>query len=183
MTGRHASEYEGHEPELRRMMQEEFQHFLTDVEFRVAQAYDVERRARLGADSHKVYAEDLSLLNRHILTGYTVTANSPGAGSIAWASVHMVYNGSTSTITDGNTPNKYVWWDPSISTTVLQTANTKPLLASNAALLFVNNSGTPYDVLASSIPGVVADSAIDAGALQAGAVTASKMNTLQHLLY
>lgn len=192
MSGKHALPYAGPEQEIRALMHEEFSHFLADIEFRVAQAYDVQRRggSRLhvidGGEEHgKVYAEDLNLPNRHFLTGYTVTANTPGAGSIAWASLHVVYNGIDNAVTDGNTNLKYVWWDPTISTTVLQMNNTKPDLSAKptAALLFVNNGGTPYDVLAASIPGVIANNAVDAGALQQGAVTATKMNTIQHLLY
>jgi hypothetical protein len=187
MSGKHAHPYSGPEQEIRALMHEEFSHFLADIEFRVKQAYDVQRRPSLHVveGDGQVYAEDLNIPNRHFLTGYTVTANTPVAGSIAWASLHVVYNGTDNAVTDANTSSKYVWWDPAISTTVLQTGATKPDLSTkpNAALIFVNNSGVPYDVLASSIPGVIANGAVDAGAILPGAVTAPKMNTIQHLLY
>lgn len=164
----------------------EMHHVLDDVEFRVAQAYDVERRTVATADGGtaqvhgKVYAEDLHL-GRHIITGYTITPNSPTAGNVAWASLHIVYNGTDYTITAGNTstfnsiagPYKYVWFDPTISTSILQQSNTKPTLtAVGSALIFVNNGGTPVSVTEESFPSVVANNAVDTGAIQAKAITA-----------
>jgi hypothetical protein len=171
--------------EVRELVYGEMSRFLAGVEERVARAYAGEKNGPTHVISGgKVYAEDMNLM-KHQLTGYTVTANTPGAGSIAWASLHVVYNGTDNTITDGNTNLKYVWFDPAISSTTLQTNNTKPDLSSkpNAALLFVNNAGVPFDVLAASIPSVLANNAVDAAAIQQGAVTATKMNTIQHLLY
>lgn len=173
--------------DVRQVVYNEMKHFLEDVEFRVKQAYDVAS----GGLRSSVYAEDMNL-TRHMITGYTVTANTGAAGatltgSIAWASVHVVYNGTDYAMVDGSTgtTNKYVWFDPTVSTTVLQQSPTKPDLSTkpSAALLFVNNAGTPYDVLASSIPAVLANGTVDAGSIQPGAVTAPKINTIQHLLY
>lgn len=159
---------------IREVVLAEAGHVLKDVEFRVGQAYEVERRTAAGepAGTGKVYAEDLAVM-RHQITGYTVTANSPTAGKIAWASVHVVYNGTDYTITDGNTDKKYAWFDATTSTTVLQVSDTKPTLTGNAALLFINNGGVPLDVLNSSIAGAVMDNAVDSGALQANAVTST----------
>lgn len=157
---------------VREVMAGEFQQFLRDIEFRVAQAYDVSRRAA-GAAS-RVYAEDLNL-GMVALTGYTVTDNSPSAGYIAWASLHVVYNGADNAITDGNTNNTYVWWDPAISTTVLQTSNTKPTLSASAALIFVNNSGTATVAVAATMPPAVSDNSIDANAIISGAIGSSAL--------
>jgi hypothetical protein len=196
MTGKHALPYEGTEPNLadivRETMHGDLKHFMTDIEFRLGQAIDIENRSG-GRASGTVYAEDLNLM-KHVLTGYVLLSNSSktgttSTGNIAWQSLHVVYNGTDYAITDGDTitggPLKYVWFDPAVSTTVLQQSNTKPDLSTkpNAALLFVNNGGTAYDVLAASIPGVIANGAVDAGAIQQGAVTATKINTIQHLLY
>ena len=168
---------------LRAFMHDEFAHFLSDIEFRVKQAYDVERRyqpdpnaAPVQVGDGKVYAEDLHLTS-HMLTGYTVTANTPAAGSISWASVHMVYNGTDYLITDGNTANKYVWWDPAISNTVLQTGNTKPDIKGQMALVFVNNGGTPYEAINASVAPAVANNAVDSNAIIAGAVGTTALAT------
>lgn len=172
--------------DVRQVVYNEMSHFLSDVEWRVKQAYEVSK-----GGLRSVYAEDLNL-GKHMITGYTVTANTgaagaPLTGSIAWASVNVVYNGTSYVMTDGSTgtTNKFVWFNPDISTTVLQQSATKPDLSAlpKAALLFVNNNGVPYDVLAASVPGVLGYNAVDASSVQAGAVTAQKMNTMQHLLY
>ena len=159
----------------------EMHHVLTDVEFRVAQAYDVERRSgqeHTPATAHagKVYAEDLHI-GKHQITGYTITANNNGtgtaAGYIAWASLHIVYNGTDYAITNGNTNLKYAWFDPAVSTTLLQVSNTRPDLIGkpNACLVFVNNGGTPVSSLESDMPVAVATGAVDSLAIQSKAIT------------
>jgi hypothetical protein len=160
---------------LRQFMQEEFSHFLADVEWRVKQAYDVENRESIGGGSGQIYTEDLNV-NKHMLTGYTTTANSPVAGSIAWSAVHVVFAGVDYTAADGSTNLKYVWFvKPGSGTTVtLNTSNTKPTLGANDALLFVNNNGVPINALDATIPVVLADGAVDSGAIVNGAVTAAK---------
>lgn len=154
--------------EIKALMHDEFSHFLADVEFRVKQAYDVAARAT-GADSGTVYAEDLHI-GRHLLTGYTITNNSPAAGSIAWSSLHIVYNGVDNTITNGNTANKYAWWDPAVSATVLQTGNTVPTLTGSAALIFVNNGGVATNAVDSTVAVAVGAGVVTAASIAAGAV-------------
>ena len=154
----------GHQ--LKGVVYDELTSMLADIEKRVEDAYV--------GETEKVYAEDMAL-NKYLITGYTVTANSPAGGSIAWASVFIVYNGTTYTITNGNTANMYAWFDAAVSTTVMQTSNTKPTLSGNATMVFVNNGGTPTSVLESSIPAVVANNAVDTNALQNTAVTGAKI--------
>lgn len=165
---------EGFKTELRSFMHDEFSHFLSDVELRVAQAYDVARRDT-GSASSTVYTEDLNLQN-HLITGYTMTANSPGAGSIAWSSVHIVHAGVDYTIADGNTALRYTWFvKPGSGTTAtLQSSNTKPTLTVNDCLVFVNVNGTPTNALTTSLPVALADGAVDSASILNGAVTATK---------
>lgn len=161
------------EQRIENIIHDKFAHMLADVDFRIQQAYTVAGRAG-GGERGKVYAEDLNLIGRHMLTGYTTTANSPGAGSIAWANVHVVYNGTDTVITDGNTALKYCWWSPTTTPTVIQTSNSKPVLAAGEVLLFVNNGGTPKIMLSdtnSSLPSSLADGAVDTGSIIANAVT------------
>lgn len=159
---------------LRQFMKQEFDHFLQDVEWRVKQAYDVERRTA-GERSGIVHTEDLDIL-MHQMTGYTMTANSPSAGSIAWTAVHIVFAGVDYTIADGSTALKYTWFvkPGSGSAATLQSSNTKPTLGPNDCLVFVNYAGTPVNALTSTIPVTVADGAVDSGAIANGAVTAAK---------
>lgn len=170
----HRVEGEDLAQQVRNVVHGEMSHFLRDVEFRVAQAYDVERRSQRelsDTGTGKVYAEDLHI-SRHQITGYTVTANSPAAGSIAWASVHIVHNGTDYTMADGNTANRYVWFDPAAvnGTTALQSSNTKPTLTANATLVFINDNGTPRDAISASIPYAIGDNAVDSNSILAGAV-------------
>lgn len=158
---------------LREFMREEFADVLEDISFRIQQAYDVAGRAT--GSVGQVFAEDLNLMS-HQITGYTMTANSPVAGSIAWTDVHIVFNGVDYTVVNGNTANKYAWFVKPASGTsaTLQTGNTKPVLGPNDCLVFFNNAGTPVNALTSSIPVAVVDGAIDSAALANGAVTAAK---------
>lgn len=175
-------------------------HFLRDMEWRYAQARELVDEAvgvaalrgisgsldgldaadiAMLVNGRKLTAEDLNT-SRHLLTGFAVTNNSPGAGQIAWASLHIVYNGTDYAITDGNTALKYVWWAKATSTTVLQTSNTKPTLTVDDVLMFINNGGTAINAVVDSnqsMPNAVANSAVDAGAIVAAAVGTSALAT------
>lgn len=157
----------------------QFDHYLKDISFRIEQAYDLVDRVGAGVtEKGKVYAEDLNLLGRHFITGYTVTPNSPVAGSIAWADLHMVYNGQNYDITNGNTASKYAWWSPTTTPTTLQSGNTKPVLGVGEVLLFMNVSGAPKVMLSdtnASLPTAIGDGSVDSGAIIAKAVTQSAL--------
>jgi len=64
-------------------------------------------------------------LKHHLLDGYVITNNDPQIGYISWSDLHIVYEGTTYDIDDGNTNLRYIWWDLS-SPTVLQCTNTVP---------------------------------------------------------
>jgi len=173
------------EQHVKNVVHNEMKHFLDDIERRLAQTYAVAKRTGAevpaAVEDGSVFVEDI-VTTRHAITGYTVTANSPAAGQIAWTNVHVVYNGVDYTCTDGNalTTEKYVYFvKPGSGTTAtLVKSATKPTatdLGVGGALLFINNGGTPISVLESSIPAAVGDGAIDSGALATGAVTAGKI--------
>jgi hypothetical protein len=165
---------------IENILHDKLAHFLTDIDFRIQQAYDiVDRSVSTGIAKGKVYAEDLNLIGRHMITGYTITPNSPGAGSIAWANLHMVYNGTNYDITDGNTALKYVWWSSTTTPTVLQTSNTKPVLQTGEVLLFMNVVGVPKVMLSdtnASMPSILSDGAVDTGSILANAVGSTQIN-------
>lgn len=148
-------------------MRHEMDAAVADIERRLAQAREIERANATGIPRETVHAEDINV-NFHMIDGYTLTANSPAAGSIAWASLHVVLAGVDYTIADGNTANKYAWFiKPGTGTAVtMQTGNTMPVLGASDALIFVNNGGVPISVLESSItyavgPGVVGNAQLD----------------------
>lgn len=150
---------------------------VADAERRLAQARELERSALYG-EARKVHTEDLNI-NKHLIDGYTLTANSPSNGSIAWASLHVVLMGVDYTIADGNTANKYAWFiKPASGTTAtLQTGNTLPVLGPNDALIFVNNSGVPVSALETSISYAVGPGVI--GNAQLATDVAQTLSTLQ----
>lgn len=141
----------------------EFKQFLSDIEFRVAQAYDVSR------NHARTYAEDMHV-GMPLLTGYTISNNTPSAGYVEWSSLHIVYNGTDNAITDGNSNDTYLYWDPTVSSTTLQTSNTKPTLGASAALVFVNNSGIATVAVGATIPPAIGNASVDSAAIIAGAV-------------
>jgi hypothetical protein len=166
--------------EIKNILHGELTHILSDIEWRVRQSQEHEARARAIASGEvreirSVYAEDLNT-QQHQITGYTMTANTPVGGSIAWTSVKIVFGGVTYDITDGNTANKYAWFvKPGSGTSVaLTTGNVKPVLTADDCLVFFNNAGTPVNALTSTIPVAVVDGAIDSASIANGAVTAAK---------
>lgn len=164
---------------IENILHDKLSHFLTDIDFRIKQAYEVTGRAGNGAQvKGKVFAEDLNLIGRHMITGYTITNDSPSAGSIAWGDLHMVYSGQNYDIANGNTALKYAWWSSTVTPTVLQTSNTKPVLATGEVLLFMNNAGKAKVMLSdtnASMPSILSDGAVDTGAILANAVTGTQI--------
>lgn len=123
---------------------------VADIEFRLAQQYEMMRRAE-GLPVERVYAEDIHS-TKHQLTGYNLLSNSNGSttlnGSIAWQNLHVVYLGVDYTCANGTTANKYVWFVKPASGTAatLNTGNTIPSLGPDDQMLFVNDGGTARQV-------------------------------------
>lgn len=157
---------------IENVLHEKLSHFLDDITFRIGQAYELNERAG-GKGKGTVYAEDLNIQNRVFLTGYTLTNNSPAAGSIAWADLHVVFNGTDYAITNGNTALKYVYFTATLTPTTLKFSATKPVLADGDVLLFINESGVARNMLSdtnASMPRIVATNAIDSDSIASGAV-------------
>lgn len=152
-------------------LRSEMDAYVADAERRLAQAREIERSIETG-ERRTVHTEDLNV-GFVMIDGYTLTANSPSGGSIAWSSLHVVLLGIDYTITDGNTANKYVYFiKPGSGTTAtLQSSNTLPVLGSGDALIFINNAGTPVSVLESSIVYAVGPGAIGSAQLDPGLTT------------
>jgi hypothetical protein len=153
--------------ELRALIQQDFNAAVADVERRLAQARELERSAAFGTP-RQIHAEDLNL-SKFMIDGYTLTANSPANGSIAWANLHLVFQGVDYTITAANTALKYTYFVKPASYTPgtnhpLVSSNTKPVLGPNDALVFVNNvvggMSTPISVLETSIPYAIGDGVV-----------------------
>ena len=116
-----------------------------DDNLKALQADVTWRMRQLYQGGKKVVAEQLNL-SRHVLTGYTLANDTPSAGSIQWSDVNVVYQGTSYGPYSGDTTDKYVYWD-SGATGTLATSNTKPTIATDDALLFINDSGTAREAL------------------------------------
>lgn len=174
------------EERLKELIRAEASHYLTDIEWRYAQARDLLTEAgspRGAGSSRRATAEDLNIL-QHVLTGYTVTANTNASGVttpgwIRWQSLHIVYAGVDYTVADGATNMKYTYFvKPGSGTTVtLTSSDTKPTLGPDDILVFINNAGTPTVPAQGqgSLPQAVADGTVDQGALLDGAVAGNKI--------
>lgn len=170
------------EEQVREAVVKHADHILRDVEWRYAQARALEAGMPIGA--RQATAEDMNNL-RHYLTGYTVTNNMNAAGavtpgSIRWQALHIVYAGVDYTITDGASTMKYHYFvKPASGTSLaLTSSDTKPTLGQDDLLVFINNGGTATVAAtdgSASLPGVVADGAVDTSALADNAVTGTKV--------
>lgn len=162
---------------IENVLHEKLSHFLDDISFRIGQEYELQAR-RGGHSKGTVFAEDLNIKDRVFLTGYTVTNNSPAAGSIAWADLHVVYNGVDHAITNGNTALQYVYFTANATPTTLKMSATKPVLADGDVLLFINEGGVARNMLSdtnASMPRIVATNAIDTDAIADNAVTGTQL--------
>lgn len=154
-------------------LRDEMLRMVADIEFRLAQQYELRARSA-GLPPERIYAEDMAT-TRHALTGYTLSSNSPTAGSIAWTSLHVVYLGVDYVCANGSTPNRYVWFvKPASGTAVtLNTGNAVPSLGPDDQLLFVNDGGVAR-VADSAVSYAVADNTVGNSQLMDGAVTSDK---------
>ena len=167
------------------ILHDKLAHFLDDISFRIGQQYELAARTN-GTARGTVYAEDLHVKDRAFLTGYTLTNNSPSAGSIAWTDLHVVVDGVDYLITNGSTALKFVAFKkpatPPVggaSTALVSYAfDAKPVLAEGDVLLFVNESGVARNMLSdtnATLPRVVATNSIDTDAIAANAVTSTEI--------
>lgn len=170
-----------------------FKSILDDISYRIGVMYD-------SAHNTRMTSRDLNL-PMHQLDGFTITDNSPAAGSVAWSDCHIVYKGTNYAITNGNSNLKYIWWDyDAVPNTVFQASATKPTLTDDDVLICTNNAGVHNLVVGQGrmvngailLDGTVqgnelandavtalkiADSAVTAGKIGSGAVIEGKLGS------
>ncbi len=115
-------------------------------------------------------------LPTHFVIG-TFTNDSPVEDSVAWTGVTLDYNGATYSITAGNTANKYIWWDYSLSTTTFQTSVTLPTLANEDCLVGLNNSGVYQSIWNSTgvNGGIIENATIVGGSIANTTITGANL--------
>jgi len=126
---------------------------------------------------HRVTSEMLNL-PRPMLDGFTVSDNSPSAGSVAWADCNIMYKGTKYIITNGNTNLKYIYWTLATTPTTFKTSATKPTLSDDDILICINDGGIHRLTIGDGrmVNGAaVLDGSISSGELGSGAVTTAKL--------
>jgi hypothetical protein len=117
------------------------------------------------------------LSNQFAVQQGTFTNNSPGAGSVAWASCIVEYNGQQYQITNGNTANKWIYWELA-TPTVFATAASFPTTTSDSIIVGANTTGTFRNAWKSG-QGVNADAVVGtlvAAQIAADSITADKID-------
>lgn len=126
----------------------------------------------VGAADLANFAITASKLNTKalILEGDSWTDNSPIAGSVAWNSHTLYYNGVAHTIAAGNTANTYIYWE---GAGVYTTSETLPTLTDGQFMIATNISGA-HDLAWNALANAVIGTAYLANA----AITNAKINDL-----
>jgi hypothetical protein len=100
------------------------------------------------------YAATIGKLNiaSVFLSGFTISSNSPGAGSVAWSSGSVIYEGATYAVSGGATGDPIVWWDRSSPGAFRNSSNTDDLIADGYdegdgdAVVIMNDLGTAQEI-------------------------------------
>lgn len=128
---------------MEQVIDTKFKSILHDITYRMNALYDeMENRIleKAGENPRNLTSGRLNLAE-HLLEGFVFTDDDPAAGSVSWSDCSVVYKGTTHTITDGDTTDKYIYWELSTPGT-FQTSATKPSLGDDDILVAINDNGT-----------------------------------------
>jgi len=160
----------------RKELLEETRANLDDITYRMGQIRELADEAV--TRERRIQTTDLNIAT-HMVDGYLFTNNSTVVGNVAWSDLNITYKGVTYAITNGDTANKYIWFDFDATTnTTLVTSNTKPTLAPDDMLIGINDGGifTPTFVTGKMGHGAaIGDGTVNSGELGSGAVTTAKI--------
>ena len=160
------------------VLRDELHGLLHDVTYRIGVLR--EEQKHLAGLEAQVTSGRLNLA-QHLLDGFSFTDNSPGPGSVAWVDCSISYKGETYAITDGDTSDKYIWWDFSATpNTVFQESATKPTLEDDDVLIAINTSGVHTMVIGTGrmVNGSgILDSTVNTTELANSAVTSDKLSS------
>jgi hypothetical protein len=105
----------------------------------------------------------------------TFTSDSPDTNSVAWASCVVEYDSATYDIADGNTSDKYIYWDLA-TPTVFATSATIPSITENVIIVGTNTAGAFLPAWKAGQAAVVANS-VSATALDGTTITGATVQT------
>ena len=163
---------------IRDLITNELHSLLHDVTYRIGVLREEVKRA--AGEAHRITSGMLNLATP-ILDGFSFTDNSPSAGSVAWADCNVVFKGNTYVITDGNTADKYIYWQAGTTPTTFKTSATKPTLTDDDALIAINDGGVHQMVIGTgrmTHGGSVISATIDSNEIKDGAILADKIAAL-----
>jgi hypothetical protein len=102
--------------------------------------------------------------------------NNPSAGSVAWDKIKVKYNGSIHTITNSNTSDSYVYWEPT-DPKVFSSTNILPTVSQYLFIIGYNQDGTfqtlwrPEDLQTRVLLGLSSDGTVNADKVNADSIT------------
>ena len=163
---------------IKEVLEKELHSLLHDVTYRIGVLQD-ERRANEGLP-HRLTSGMLNFAT-HQLDGFTLTDNSPVAGSVAWSDCNIVYKGTSYIITNGNTADKYIYWVLATTPTTFKTSASKPALGVDDVLVAINDGGTAQIAIGTgrmTHGSAILNATVDSGEIKNGAVLADKIAAL-----
>lgn len=163
---------------IRDLITNELHSLLHDVTYRIGVLGEEVKRA--AGEAHRITSGMLNLATP-ILDGFSFIDNSPVAGSVAWADCNIVFKGNSYAITDGNTADKYIYWQAGTTPTTFKTSATKPTLSDDDALIAINDGGVHQMVIGTgrmTHGGSVISATIDSNEIKDGAILADKIAAL-----
>jgi len=119
---------------VKEVISDELKSMLRDVSYRIGVLEDLKK------ENGRVHTSDLNL-STHFIDGYIFEDDSPTVGSVSWTDVQIAYQGEVHEVSDGDTEDKYLYWEL-VSPGVMQTSNDKPTLGGDDVLVGVNDDGT-----------------------------------------
>lgn len=99
------------------------------------------------------------------IDGLSITDNSPSAGYVSWSACTLQYEGTSYSISSGNTNLKYIYWDK--PNTTFSASNTKPSWQADRYMIAINEGGTHTIVWNATL--------IHGGTLITGSITAQEI--------
>lgn len=134
----------------------------------------------LSADRIAAGALDVTkLVLRQFASGVLFQNHTPTSPAVQWAGTYAVYiEGTAYAISGGNTTNKYIWFEPAVSTTAFQTSNSFTA-GVGKFLVAVNTAGVAEEAWFQIAAASITASMFSQGSVTGGASGAIAASTIQ----
>ena len=151
------------------VLDRELKSLLHDVTYRIGVLQD-ERESNGRITSGRLN------IAQHMLDGFVFTDNDPVAGDVSWVDCNISYKGQTYTIADGDTGDKYIYWQ--FGDLLFTTSNVKPTIGADDVLVAINDGGTAHRIIgATQLHGSsLVDLSVDTTEIADQAITSAKIH-------